>query len=120
MVSESVVILVICVLMCGAFFRSKYFKSILSLLPIAVIPAVYLFARGVLFLLRKRIPPHYMQLTLAFILVLAVISTCVFFVLLGSRVSHKAARRVYLGVMIVYSLVIGWVYIFDSMAPLLA
>ena len=118
MVAESVVILAICVLMCGAFIRSRYFKSILAILPVGIIPAVYLIARAVLFIIRKSMQPDFARAVLAFCTVLAVIAACVLFVLLSQKMTRTRVRRFYILVMGIYTLVVGWVYIWYILLPL--
>lgn len=118
MTTESVVILLACVLMATAFARSKYIGSIMSLLPISFIPLAHLLTAGILRLTNGAFFGVRPMIVHAFADVIALVVTCAFIVYLGHRIKSKLARSVYLVVMLGYSVIIGWVYILNSLGPL--
>lgn len=119
MVAESFAILVVCFLLVVAFMRSRFAKSVVAVLPIAIIPAAYLVIRAIQFAFRESFFGIRIPFLGAFLMVLALGITCAVIVKLGGRIGNKPSRRVYYCVTIGYSVVIGWVYIFYMLRPLL-
>lgn len=119
MIAESVVILVLCALIASAFLRSRYRKALLSVLPISFLPATHLIVRGILALTNDYFFGIRAPIVLAFADVLALVFTCVFIIVLSKYIPNKKARRVYEVVMVGYSLLVGWIYIFSTLSPLL-
>lgn len=116
MVAESVAILAVCFLLLVTFMRSKYSKATITILPIAVTPAAHLLFKG-LFLFAKSgsFLDIRVGMWLAFIDVIALGITCGIIVGLSRSIEIKRVRRVYLGIMLTYSVLIGWAYVFDTL-----
>lgn len=116
MVAESAAILAICGIMLVVFLRSKYKKSAIAVLPVAVIPAVHLLFSGILALRHSGAFFGVSTLLIqAFIDLMALCITCALIILLGNRIKVKKLRNLYITIMLVYSIIIGWCYIYFSL-----
>ncbi|MDL2324465.1 hypothetical protein LJC61_04870 [Ruminococcaceae bacterium OttesenSCG-928-A16] len=116
MVAESIAILAICALLAVGFMRSKFNKATLMVLPITVIPAGHLLVKGLLWFAKSgSLFGVRTAMLLAFANVICLGITCGIIVGLSRYIKTKKMRRIYLGVMVGYSVLIGWAYIFDTL-----
>lgn len=99
--------------MFGVFLRSKFRKLSAIVVPIGVIPLVHLVFTGILKMLNEPavfgISP---LLVLAFGDMIALCITCGIIVALSTKILSKKIKRLYLIGMLIYSLIIGWSYIY--------
>ena len=119
MISESFAILVVFVLLLVSFMRSKFADVTPIVLPVMVIPGMYILTRGVLFASKGRMFGVRPEIVLAFSSLLAIALTCALMAYISTRLPSKKTKIVYLGVMGLYAVLLGWAYIFDSLRPVL-
>lgn len=101
------------------FARSRYAKAMFSVLPIAIVPLGHIVASGVIFLSKGQLFGVRGLVVIAFADALALGLACALIVHWGKKIEAKLSRRLYYIVMIGYSVIIGWVYIFTTLKPLL-
>lgn len=119
MVTESIAILVVCLLLLVAFMRSKFARGILLVLPVAVLPILHLIARAVLFFAKGSIFGVRAVVAIAFVDVIALGIACALTVFFGIKMKNKKVRNTYIILMISYSVIMAWVYIYTTLKPLL-
>lgn len=119
MLVESVSILAVCLLMLVVFMRSRFSKAIFSILPIAIIPLAHILVTGVVYLAKGQVWGFRGLVVVAFIDAIALGITCAVIVYIAQKIANKLSRRLYKIVMVGYSVIIGWVYIFTTLQPLL-
>ena len=119
MVVESVAILVVCLAMCGAFFPSRYRKSMKMIFPVMILPAMYLLQTGFLRLLRAENISVNVAQGMIFIEILALAVSCGVVVWQGRHIEQAAGRRIYIWVMVGFLAVLTWVYVSQYLLALL-
>lgn len=119
MIPESIAILAISFLLLTSFMRSKYKKAALSILPISILPLLHLMSRGIVRLARGAVFGFRGMIVIAFVDVIAIGITCAIIVGLGHKINTRTSRRVYYFVMIGYTVIVGWVYIYTTLKPVL-
>lgn len=120
MVAESVAIVVVCVLMVVAVGKSRFPKAVAIITPVAILPVLHLLASGLVRLAKGRVLGVRGSVAIAFVDVIALGLTCALIVVLGRHISNKTAKRAYYIVMVGYSVLMGWVYVFNTLQPLFA
>ncbi|MDL2294907.1 hypothetical protein LJC60_09850 [Ruminococcaceae bacterium OttesenSCG-928-D13] len=120
MVAESIAILLVGLLLIGSFARSKHPGYMLGALPVCIIPAAHLIIIGVLAISKQRFFGIRPAMVTAFADVVAVILSCLFIVIFSQRIQSKKNRNLYMVIMLVYTLLIGWSYIYTTVSPLFA
>lgn len=120
MVRESVAILVVGVLLLGVFIRSRHPGYALGVLPITFIPLGHLIIRGVLYVSRQQFFGIRPAVVTAFADLLALAVSCAVIFLFGHRIQSKRNRMLYLLIMLTYTVLMGWVYIFTTISVLFA
>lgn len=120
LIAESVAILLICFVLLVAILRSKNRSSAAIVLPIAVIPAAHLFFKFLLFFAKTGTLFGFRAgMWLAFVDIIALGVTCGIVVGLSTRIKVKKMRRAYLAVMVGYSALLCWGYVFNTLQPFL-
>ena len=114
MIPESAVIIVIYLILLTAFLRTKHIGYAVVTLPVVIIPFAHLIAQGILFATDGNVFNIHMSIVLAFVDVIALCLTCVMIVLMSHRIQSTTNRKVYLTLMIIYTVILGWIYIFDN------
>lgn len=118
MIRESVAILVIGVLMLAVLARAKYFNYVVAVTPILVLPVAHLIIRGVLHLSKGAFFGVRQQVVIGFVDLLAVLGTGILIMALSQKIESKATRRVYQVMLIGYTVILGWAYIYNTLQPL--
>lgn len=115
MMQESVAILVIGVLLAAVFVRSKHYGYALAVVPVLFLPVLHLlirmvlyFSKGVFFGIRPAV-------ITAFVDFIAIALACVFTVLFSRRIQARRTRAIYLIMMLAYTVILGWVYVFTAL-----
>lgn len=112
MVVESVAILAVCLVLLLTFLRSKYPQSVWLVIPIMIIPGLYLLQVAFLrFLYKKHITVNFAMAMILIVLVALAIS-CAIIAFQGRKIRSKAGRRIYYFALIGYSAVLTWMYVF--------
>lgn len=118
MLRESVAILVIGVLMLAVLARARYYNYAVGVTPILVLPVIHLIIRGVLYLTKGAFFGVRQQVVIGFVDLLAVVGSGILIMALSQRIESKSNRRLYQIMMIVYTVVMGWAYIYNTLQPL--
>lgn len=119
MVAESIAILAVCGLLVISFMRSRFAKGSLLVLPVAVLPAMHLLVRGILYFTKGFLFGARGVIAVAFVDVIALGISCAIIIVLGRHMKSQKPRRVYYVFMVSYCVVVGWVYIYSTLKPLL-
>lgn len=119
MVRESFAILLVGVLLLAVFLRSHHPGYLVGSLPVFFIPAAHVlicillyFTKGAFFGLRAAV-------VMAFVDVLALAASCVFEAIFSMRIESKRNRKFYLIIMLVYSVLLGWSYLYTTLKNVL-
>lgn len=119
MIRESIAILAVGVVIMFIFLRSRHYGYMLASLPIFLIPIFHMLVRGILYLSRDRFFGIRAPLVTAFADLLGLVVGCVVIGFIAHRIPSKKNRTLYLVVMLVFTLLLGWAYIFNSLRVLL-
>ena len=118
MIRESVAVLVIGVLLVVVLARAKYNSYAIGMTPILVLPVFHLIIRGILYLSKGAFFGVRQQVVIGFVDLLAVIVSGVLIMAFSQKIESKTNRRLYQIMMIVYTVVLGWAYIYNTLLPL--
>lgn len=119
MLRESFAMLLVGVLLLGTCLRSKHYGYALAVVPVTGIPFLHLLVAGVLYLSQGAFFGVRPAIVMAFGDLMGAIISCVFVMIFSQNFQSKTSRWVYRLVMLLYILIIGWVYIFQSLSALL-
>lgn len=120
MVAESVAILIIGVLLLVAFLRTRHYGYAVAVIPVSIIPLFNLLARGIVYATGGGFFGIRPAVVMGFINLLGLALGCALTVFVGFRIQSKRNRGVYLGVMLAYTIILGWSYIYTSLLPIFA
>ncbi len=118
MLRESIAILVIGLLLVVVLARAKYYNYAVGITPIMVLPALHLVIRGILYLTKGVFFGVRPQVVIGFVDLLAVVTTGVLIMLFSPKFETKTNRRLYQMMMSVYTVLMGWAYIYNTLQPL--
>lgn len=119
MIQESFAILLVCLLLVIVFSRSKHPGYLVGTLPIAIIPIAHLLISLLLRFSKGTFLGFRAAIVAAFVDVLALVITCALVVVFSTKIESPKNRNIYLVMMLAYSLLLGWAYIYNSVRPLL-
>ncbi len=120
MVRESIAILVICLLLLAASLRAKHVGYALAVLPVGIIPLGHLIMSGVLFASQGQFFGVRPSVVMAFSDLVSLAVACVVVVLIGLRIQSKRNRTIYLVVLLLYTVLLGWLYLYSSLQIIFA
>jgi hypothetical protein len=101
------------------FFRAHHAGYSLAVLPVCVLPLFHLVIRLILYASKGVFFGYRAPVVTAFVNVIGLAVSCAAIVLIGQRIEPKRNRSLYLVVMLVYSVLLAWAYIFNALGPLL-
>ncbi len=119
MIRESIAIAAIGLLLLTAFMRSRHYGYMVASLPVLILPVAHLFTRGILYVARNQFFGLRPQVVMAFGDVLGLVAGCVVVGVVANKIVSKKARAVYLAVILPFTLLLGWIYIYSSLHVLL-
>lgn len=119
MIQESFAILAVFVLLFISFARSKYSAYTPTAVPMIVTPVVYILARGFLYATKGGIFGFRYEVVLAFACVIGLALTVLVAAIISVRFNAKKNRVMYLGLILLYSSILSWAYIYQSLLPIL-
>ncbi len=118
MLRESVAILVIGVLLVVVLARAKYYSYAIGITPMLVLPTLHLIVIGILYLTKGVFFGIRQQVVIGFVDLLAVVATGVLIMVFSPRIETKSNRRLYQIMMSVYTVLLGWAFIYNTLQPL--
>lgn len=119
MVRESVAIIIIGLMFAAMFIRSKQYSYMVASLPIFFIPIAYLIGRAILYFSGGSFFGVRPPLVLAFAILVGLVASCVLIVFSSWRISPVRNQRLYQVTLLVYVVILGWVYIYNSLKVIL-
>lgn len=119
MIQESIAVLLVGVILLVVFIRSKHYGYALGVSPLLVLPVFHLLIRGILLATGGRFFGLRQAVVVAFVDVLAIAVTCAFIAIIGGRIQSKTNKGLYIAMMMVYSILLGWAFAFNTLKPLL-
>lgn len=119
MVVESFSIILVGILLLVAFLRSKHPGYLVATLPVFFIPVGHLLIRFVLYLSKGAFFGFRAAIVVAFADMLALALSCVFVIVLSRRIPSKRIRQLYIVIMLIYSILLGWAYILNALSDIL-
>ncbi len=119
MIRESIAIAAIGLLLLTAFMRSRHYGYMVASLPVIILPVAHLLTRVILYLAQNQLFSLRPQVATAFGDVLGLVASCVVVGVVASKIPSKKTRSVYLAVILPFTLLLGWIYIYSSLAVLL-
>ena len=119
MIRESIAILLVCAIMLATFIRSKNFGYALAVVPVGGIPLLHILAAAAIHFFPNGVFGARPAVAMAFVDVIALAATCVVIVRIALRIQSKKNRRIYNCLMLGFTILLGWVYILNSLRALL-
>lgn len=119
MIREAAAILILEALLLVAYWRKKHYSYAVAVLPICIVPAMHLLINFILYLTRGAFFGIRPAVVIAFTDVLALAVTSVLVVLASQRFESTRNRRMYVVISLVYSVLLGWAFIFENLAKIM-
>ncbi len=115
--SETAAILALYLLIFVLLLRKKHIGYALSVVWLSILPCAHLFFGLLSFSpLPSALPISY-HVVQAFVDLLATVVTVVAIVLFSRKIDSTSNRRIYLFSLTTYSVLLGWAYLWNSLAP---
>ena len=118
MVRESIAILIIGVIIFFMFLRSKHYGYAMACLPVFIIPVLHLIIMGVLYFSRGAFFGLTPAVAVAATDGIALLASGVLIVVFSCGIQSKRNRTIYLAIMLVYTILLGWAYIYTTLGAM--
>lgn len=119
MIREAAALLMIGLLLLFVYLRKKHYGYALAVIPVCLIPAVHLLINLILFFTQGAFFGIRPSVVIAFTDFLALGGTCMIVVRVAQRIGSKRNRLVYSVVMLVYCVLLGWAFLFNSISTVI-
>ncbi len=115
MLRESAAILILSLLIFFIMVRSRHVGYAVAVTPLLVLPGAHLVLLGCLYFAKDTILGVRTAAISGFVDMLAVVVTVVLIAVISRRVESSKNRKIYLLAFTAYTVLLGWVYIWESL-----
>ncbi len=117
MVTESIAILIITLFILFALLRSEHADYAVSVTPLLITPIVNLIISGLIYVLPNSALPFEANVIIIFSHIFALAVACALFVLFSNKIKNANTKKVYVIVMLGYSIILSCAYIYQLIVP---
>ncbi len=113
-VTESIAILIIILFILFALLRSQHADYTVSVAPLLIIPFVHLIVNAAMYVAKSGTFNFRPNVVLAFADVISLAISCALFAIFSNKIKNIRTKRVYICVMVGYSIILTCAYIYQT------
>ncbi len=119
MITESVSIIAIVLIIIFTLIRSKHADYAVSIVPTLIVPTGHIFVMAFMYVSRGFFNFARPAIIFAFADIVLLAITCALFALFSHKIKNQKTRYIYTWTMIIYSVILTWAFIYQTLNPIL-